>query len=492
MTKCATELGSRIKSLRLERGLSQAELAGQEMSESYVSLIESGKRQPSRRAVATIADRLGSSVEGLSQHVVHEDPKISFALTFAELAVRNGDTASARSALESVGCDSRLNGPAEARMCAVQATLAESDGDLETATGLLEQLLQNDHIAGAAWAEVATSLVRCYRERGDLTRAVEVGERCTAHLVETGLSGTPQHVSVGLTMASAYHERGDVTRAANLVQHLVAESERVGSREARGAAYWNAALIAQEQGRQREAVQLAERALVLISEGDDARRIARLTAAQAWILLSLDEPQVAKAMGLLHRAYDQLEECGSSVDRATVAREIGQAEIMADQPVEAERWARQALQLLGDEPRLETARSWLILAQAQALQGFGDPARQTARLAAALLDSMEASRQAAEIWRDLGDLLTRQGDSASACVAYDRALASIGFPGGPRSQGSPSGSLPLSAPTYETEVKSAGTGRPHLRATTQVGSGSEAGVRQSPRVSSTKGPRRRL
>lgn len=442
MTECATELGSRIRSLRLERGLSQAELAGTTLSESYVSLIESGKRQPSRKAVAAIADRLGCSVDGLKQHVVHEDPKISFALTFAELAVRNGDTASARSALAAVGSDSRLTPPTAARMCVVQATLAESEGDLETATGLLEQLLQNDHIAGATWAEVATSLVRCYRERGDLTRAVEVGERCTAHLVEAGLSGTPQHVSVGLTMASAYHERGDVVRAASLVQHLVDEAERVGSREARGSAYWNAALIAHGEGRQQDAVDLAERALVLVSEGDDARRVARLTAAQAWILLSLDEPQVSKALGLLHRAYGQLEECGSSVDLATVAREIGQAEVLVGQPAEAERWARRALDLLGDQPRLETARSWLILAQAQALQGLTDPARQTARLAASLLESMEASRQSAQIWRALGDLLTGEGDSAGACVAYDRALASIGLPGGPKSLASPPCSLP--------------------------------------------------
>jgi len=428
VTECASEIGSRIRSLRLELGLSQSELAGETLSASYLSLIESGRRQPSRKAVAAIAARLGCSVDALNQHVVNEDPKVGFAITFAELAVRNGDMTSARSALAAVGSDSRLNAPAAARMCVVEANLAESEGDLETATGLLEQLLHNDHIAGVTWAEVATSLVRCYRERGDFTRAVEVGERCTTHLVEAGLSGTPQHVSVGLTMASAYHERGDVARAASLVQSLVDDAERVGSREARGSAYWNAALIAHEQGRQRDAVELAERALVLISEGDDARRVARLEAAQAWILMSLDEPQVSKAMSLLHHAYSQLEQCGTSVDLATVAREIGQAEVMVGQPVEADRWARRALDLLGDQPRLEKARSWLVLAQAQALQGLNDQARNTARLAASLLESMDASRQAAQIWRELGDLLSREGDSAGACIAYDRALASIGLP----------------------------------------------------------------
>ena len=35
-------LGQRLRSLRIERGLSQADLAGDLVSPSYVSLIESG------------------------------------------------------------------------------------------------------------------------------------------------------------------------------------------------------------------------------------------------------------------------------------------------------------------------------------------------------------------------------------------------------------------------------------------------------------------
>lgn len=421
-------VGARVRALRCERGLTQAQLAGGTLSESYISLIESGKRQPSRSALEMIAQRLGLSVDGLAQHLVHDDPEISFALAFAELAARNGDTTSAHSAVVAIDEDSRVNGRSAARLRAVKARLAEADGDVETAIGLLEKLLNDAHIEGAAWAEVATSLVRCYRERGDLTKAVDVGERCTALLVAAGLCGTPQHVGVGLTMASAYYERGDVGRAATLVEDLVTDAERVGSREARGSAYWNAALIARGEGRQFDAVKLAEKALALVSEGDDARRLARLTAAHAGILLSLDEPEVCKAIGLLHQSYSQLEECGSSVDLASVATELGRAEILLGKPVEAETWVRRSLELLGDQPRLETARSWLILAQAQALQGLAEAASRTARLSASMLESMGASRQAAQIWRELGDLMRREGESTGACVAYDQALVCMGLP----------------------------------------------------------------
>jgi len=427
MANGALELGSRIKSIRCERGLTQAELAGPTLSESYVSLIESGKRRPGRRSLDAIAERLEVTVDELTAHVVPVDPQVSFAMAFVDLALLNGDLDSARSATAAIRQDSRLDPRSAAKLVSVEARLAESEGDLETATLLLEQVLEDSNTDPAAWSEAATSLVRCHRERGNLVEAIEVGERCVAQLVEAGLSGTPQHVTVGLTMASAYHERGDVVKAARVVEALVAESERVGSREARGYAYWNAALIARGDGRKLDAVKLAEKAVALVSEGDDKRRLARLTQTHASILLTLDEPDITRAVELLLSSYTQMEECGSPVDVATIATHLGNAEILAGEPEEAERWARRSLELLGDEPRLETARSWMMLAQAQTMQGNVEQANQTARLSASMLEAMGASRHAAKIWRELGDLMSRQGQHEQACIAYDRALESMGL-----------------------------------------------------------------
>lgn len=413
--------------MRRERGLTQADLAGPELSESYISLIEGGKRQPGHRTLQAIAERLNLSVDELTNRSVPADPQIGFALAFVELAVVNGDADSARSAIAAIYEDSRLDGQSAARVLAVEAKLAEAEGDLETAILLLEKQLGDEFTDAAAWAEAATSLVRCHRERGNLSEAIDVGEKCTAQLVAAGLSGTPQHVGVGLTMASAYYERGDVVRAGRIVEALVAESERVGSREARGSAYWNAALIARSEGRQIDAVKLAEKAVALVSEGDDTRRLALLTAAQAGILLSVDEPQVDMAMKLLRKSYTQMEECGTTVDQASIATELGRAAILVGQADEAESWARRSLELLGEEPRLESAHCWMILAQAQAMLGQSDEASRTARLSASMLDAMGASRKAAQIWKDLGDLMRQQGEHSDACMAYDRALESMGL-----------------------------------------------------------------
>ncbi|WP_282503972.1 helix-turn-helix domain-containing protein [Streptomyces rhizoryzae] len=60
------DTGRRIKELRVSAGLTQHELAGAEMSASYISLVERGKRIPSGRALKILAERLGVGVTEIS------------------------------------------------------------------------------------------------------------------------------------------------------------------------------------------------------------------------------------------------------------------------------------------------------------------------------------------------------------------------------------------------------------------------------------------
>ncbi|MDQ3878256.1 MAG: helix-turn-helix domain-containing protein, partial [Actinomycetota bacterium] len=59
------DVGRNIKALRRRKGLSQAQLAGTRFTSAYVSLIESGKRSPSRSALRHFADTLAVTEEDL-------------------------------------------------------------------------------------------------------------------------------------------------------------------------------------------------------------------------------------------------------------------------------------------------------------------------------------------------------------------------------------------------------------------------------------------
>src|SRR5437870_4436384 len=58
-------IGQRIRRLRLERGLSQRELAEPGISYAYLSRIEAGQRAPSLKALRIVARKLGVTAEHL-------------------------------------------------------------------------------------------------------------------------------------------------------------------------------------------------------------------------------------------------------------------------------------------------------------------------------------------------------------------------------------------------------------------------------------------
>src|SRR3954465_2876164 len=58
-------IGQRLKRLRLERGLSQRELAAPGVSYAYLSRIEAGTRQPSVKALRRLAAKLGVTADYL-------------------------------------------------------------------------------------------------------------------------------------------------------------------------------------------------------------------------------------------------------------------------------------------------------------------------------------------------------------------------------------------------------------------------------------------
>lgn len=85
-------LGGRIRALRRQQGLSQAQLAGDGISPSYVSLVEAGKRIPSPEVVSKLAAKLKCPESELLSYLGRQqDDELELELRYAELALANGD-----------------------------------------------------------------------------------------------------------------------------------------------------------------------------------------------------------------------------------------------------------------------------------------------------------------------------------------------------------------------------------------------------------------
>jgi transcriptional regulator with XRE-family HTH domain len=80
-------IGQRLKRLRLERGLSQRELAAPGVSYAYISRIEAGTRQPSVKALRRLAAKLEVSADFLETGS-DLDPSAARELKLADLELQ--------------------------------------------------------------------------------------------------------------------------------------------------------------------------------------------------------------------------------------------------------------------------------------------------------------------------------------------------------------------------------------------------------------------
>ena len=433
----STSIGDRIREARVRHGWSQGQLAaGLGLSDSYISLIESGRRQPRQQVLSQLADRLECSVDYLiSGRDAEQSRTLELELRFAELALRTGDAQVARERFRDVRQRAEQLGRPYAAV-AVEASWGgcladEALGHLESAITGLERLVESDELPQTvSRTAVAMTLCRTYWQSGDLGRAIEVGEQGLRRLRTAGADTLgDEGIELGSTLVACYYERGDITRAHLLAADLIATVESGASARARGAAYWNAALVAEARGDLRSAQTMVERALALYGEVDHRRALALLRLTSAWVMLRQEKPQLAEATALLEHALAEFVEVGNPVDLASTETELSRCALLGGEPERAADLASTAIGRLADAPRLETSRARAALADAQLALGDLEGALTSYRQAAADLGTGGASRQAATMWRELGDALAALGRADEAMAAYRQATEAVGIRG---------------------------------------------------------------
>ena len=421
-------LGRRVRELRQRRGLKQSELANGRVSTAYVSRIESGQRRPERDVIDYLAERLSTTTDYLVTGIGRDEmADARLKLRYAELALHSGDVEEAERLLRALIDDASVPlGHLRVEAEFSRARALETQGRLDDAIHVLEKL-RADRDAPQP-LEVAIALSRCYRESGDLSRAIDVGEQAMELASELGLRGTEDAVKLTVTLAAAYFERGDTAHAHHLCQNAVEDSEASSVPAARAAAYWNASVIASERGQLSASVALAERALALLGETMDDRNLSRLRGELGLLLLRAEPPDVERAERVLERARVGLSaNGGSGVDLARCDSGIALVRLHQGDLDDATLLAEQALAAAGDSAPMVAASSSIVLGRVAWARGDSDAARRHYRDAVATLTSRAADRSAAAVWYELGDLLDQAGDLSAARDAYRSAAASMGL-----------------------------------------------------------------
>src|SRR3954453_8752573 len=137
-----TTFSERLKTLRRAAGLSQTELAGDGISPSYVSLLESGRRSPSPAVAALLAAKLGCSPsELLAGEPSERERRLQLELSYAELALRHEGSVDALERLRRVVDEDGVPPAVRSQARFLMARAQEQIGDLSSAVATLTSLL---------------------------------------------------------------------------------------------------------------------------------------------------------------------------------------------------------------------------------------------------------------------------------------------------------------------------------------------------------------
>jgi transcriptional regulator with XRE-family HTH domain len=420
-------LGQRLRAVRIEQGLSQADLAGDMVSPSYVSLIESDRRSPERDVLEGLARRLGCSAVYLESGIAPEQiNEQRLKLQFAKIARTNGSLAEARDQFREL----TLTAAGEVRHDAIWglALTEEALGNLHDALTHLEALLDVARLGEpGAPGLLALHNARCriYREAGDLGRSIEVGDAALRQMHELGLEGTEDEIRLTSTLVYSYQARGDLFSAQRLASQVIRRAEQLGSRESQGNAYWNAAIVAAARGELPVALELATKTLALVSESAPDRHLAGMRVTYAWLLLRCDPPRLAEADSLLVQARTVLAELSASPELASCTTEMARSALLRGDLEEAIRLADQAIAICPDQAS-EVAQARVISGLALVLRGQCQAGTALVAQSAGELAELGTALEAAQAWRELGEALLQVGESAQAIEALQRAADSAG------------------------------------------------------------------
>jgi transcriptional regulator with XRE-family HTH domain len=280
-------IGQRLRRLRLDRGLSQREIAMPGVSYAYISRIEGGQRQPSLQALRLLAPRLGVSAEELETgRRVPQAAERELRVTDAELQLRlDADLGAAEDVFRSLAADEETEPEIAARALAGLGLIAARQGDREAGVARLEEAIETGHLPPHERPDVYEELSQAYSFTDKPGHAIVVLEGALDEVRAHASGDAALEARFMAYLACAYSDAGDAGRATRLLQDAAKKVEAVASPQARVRVYWSLARLAWWDAQDPDtALRYAREALALYRTTEDTRGLALAHVLNASLL----------------------------------------------------------------------------------------------------------------------------------------------------------------------------------------------------------------
>lgn len=416
------DLGTRLRQLRLDRGLTQGQLAEPDYSYAYISSIEAGRRIPSPTALGFFAARLGVDPQELA---TGRSPALELELTADYLRARSllssGQEDKRREAekvLRSLAKKARAIAAhdLEAKSRLGLAFAAEADNDLPGALELYAQVEKDPaEIALSTRIDATAGRARVLQAQGRTTYAAFLLREALARLEDSGLTDPAALVRVHTSLVAAYFDEGLTEMAIESAEIALALAPRVDDPERLADLYLNYGIALTFLGRRDEAIiKLAEAERWFNELGRE------IDAADVQLVRGIGlgkEGRYEEAAEVLQTAQIVLASAGATLREARASLALGINARMSGDVTQARFFLKRAMTNAGDDKGIVgIAHRELGLCEDDDAKAVKE-----IRKAIAILKDAGDAPELAAAYSALGDVLSRSEELKPACDAYRSA-----------------------------------------------------------------------
>jgi len=292
-------VGQRVRELRTARGMTQADLAGDDFTKGFISLLETGRTRVSLRAAEILAQRLGVSSADL---IAGGDGKadLELALLRAEQQLSAGRAVEAIEVLERLA--NKAMGSLRARALRARGrALVEAERPreglvlLEEAGRAFEALGQREFVIRTIY-DRALAFAHLNEPGNALALALE----CDAAMTAGGFVDRTLELQVRSLMATTFAFSGDLDSADLQAQRALQLAEDVVDPDALGSLYSTLSFARQRQNDLSGAMAYARKGLAVYEELGRDRAVGQMWHNVATI--HLDRHQYEKAADAIERS----------------------------------------------------------------------------------------------------------------------------------------------------------------------------------------------
>lgn len=424
-------LAERLRQIRVNSGLTQADLAGGRFSKEYVSQIERGKTRPARETIEWLAARLGVDASFLENGVsADERARVESALARAEALTESQQYEGALRGYTDIETAVAATGLAalKVRTYSGKGKALAAQGQVREAEQLLiraRELSESSDISAVERADVLFRLGVCRYLLSSTSTAVELLNEALALTKSSDLPSDSLRSEILHWRSRCYRRQRDYEAARDDVDRALDLASSLGDARAMGNLYFQASLLAEREGHWILARSYAERAKGHYETLADRKNVGRLLNNLGGLNFLLGKP--AEAVTFLKDAFRVALEVGSDADAAQAVSSLAQVHLRTGEIEKAEEQARHALKLLGgrDDFLDEIGNVQLVLGRSLLEQNRLDEAEDMFREAETSFEQLSSASHRANVWVAQGDLASRRGEEHAAARLYRRAAEAL-------------------------------------------------------------------